>query len=1142
MSENEALNALWLMIGAILVLIMQGGFLCLESGLTRSKNAINVALKNAFDLLVAAVLFWLFGFGIMFGDHQTTWLDTQWFAADFTRDESVWHASFFFFQLTFCATAATIVSGAIAERTRFITYILLTILISLALYPVFGHWAWSGVLNAEPGWLESLGFVDFAGSTVVHSVGGWVALAAVIVVGPRRGRFEKNKVRHIPGSNLPLSMLGMLFFIIGWIGFNGGSTLGFTKDIPGIVVNTLIAAASGGIVGMLLGHASIDRNQTTPLTINGTLAGLVAITAGCHAVSTPYAAVIGATGAVVMVMAEKWMLRMKLDDAISAVPVHLAAGIWGTLAVALLGDPERLGTGLSQLQQFQVQLTGIVACALYVFPLAYLFLMLVKRFTPLRVTEQAEKDGLNVSEHGARTELSQLLNAMQLQERMGDMKARVPVEPFTEVGQIAAQYNRVMATLNRMVTRTRLIVRDMRDGVITFSESGMITSANPGMELLFKRASTDIVGQPASYLLHDDCIRHFPGVSLTELLPRLASSHHEGPHELMARDGKGQPFAIEVTTAASPTEDGVQYSAVIRDISERKKMEVRLHRQSELAQVTLEAITEAVITCDDDMKVVYLNPMASRLTAWGQQEAFGRQLDEVVQLYIGAEESVSLSSLCNLVATPTAASGDYRQFSLVNKHGERAEVQLNFAPLHDHLGKRIGWVIAIQDITQHSHLQAQLTFQAVHDTLTGLVNRREFERRLDALISEAQANQSEHLICYLDLDQFKLVNDTCGHRAGDVLLKQLSALLKPVLRQTDTLARLGGDEFGALLSFCPLEQGMALAESLRKVIADFRFSWEGQVFSVGVSIGIVRINGLCGTLDEVLSNADTACYTAKDLGRNRVHIYEPDNREVIERQGQIQWGSRIQDAIDQDSFRLFFQTIRPLDKTRANIPHYEILIRLLDDQQQIVPPGAFIPAAERFGLMPQIDRWVIRNTLAWMGDQIKQRSAPLFCSINLSGTSIGRKDVLDCIREQIRKHSVPAEYICFEITETAAMSDPAHAGSFIQELKQLGCQFALDDFGSGLSSFGYLKLLPVDYLKIDGIFIRDLADNVIDQAMVDSINSIGHIMGLKTIAECVENEETLKILQVLGVDYVQGFHISRPAPLETLSNVRVMPR
>lgn len=1137
MSDQQAFNALWLMIAAVLVLVMQGGFLCLESGLTRSKNAINVALKNAFDLLVTTVLFWLVGFNLMFGAHQGFDLDFSLIAADFSS-LSFWTASFFFFQLTFCATAATIVSGAIAERTRFSTYVLLTALIALIVYPGFGHLAWGGALSGPTGWLGAQGFVDFAGSTVVHSLGGWVALAAIIVVGPRKGRFVDGKVNQIPGSNLPFAMLGMMFFIIGWIGFNGGSTLEFSEAIPGIIVNTLIAATVGGITGMLLGHYQPVGNQTSQLTINGTLAGLVAITAGCHAVSTLEAALIGGVGALCMRLTELLLIRLKLDDAISATPVHLAAGIWGTLAVALFGDASVLGTGLTRPEQLLVQIKGILICGAWAFSLSLAFLLVLRRFTPLRVTDAAEDEGLNSSEHGASTELTDLLNAMNEQERSGNTERAVPVEPFTEVGQIAKKYNQVMSKLNRMVARTRLILRDMRDGVITFSEQGIITSVNPGAESIFGRRHHQLVGQSVGVLLHEECRALYPRIQTDKLFVLIATSQNEGPHELIGRDGAGQPLQIEVTTSASPTEEGVQYSAVIRDIGERKRMEERLHRHSELAQVTLEAITEAVITCDADMKTVYLNPVAKTLTGWRPDDAFGQPIDQVIRLQHEAGDNVSIAALCR----DSEPAGEYRQLRLLGANGERALVQLNCAPLRDASGRGVGWVIAMQDITQNSELQAKLTFQAVHDALTGLINRREFERRLDQLIIAARTDKTEHLICYLDLDQFKLVNDTCGHRAGDALLRQLSQELKPILRQNDTFARLGGDEFGILLGNCPVERGRLIAEQLRQTVKDFRFPWEGQVFSVGVSIGLVPFGPDCESLDELLSLADAACYAAKDAGRNRVHLYEPDDSELSHRKGQMQWAANIQQAIDTDRFRLFFQTIEPLKPDTAAAPHIEIFVRMLDERNSLIPPGAFVPAAERYDLMPQIDQWVIRNTLAWLGDRLHAENNPIQCAINLSGVSIGNVECLEAIKRDIERHRIPAHYLCFEITETAAMSDPEAARAFINELKSLGCRFALDDFGSGLSSFGYLKKLPVDYLKIDGIFIRDLANNEIDQAMVASINNIAHIMGLKTVAEFVEDKKTLGLLRQIGVDFAQGYLLSEPSPLEQLGQVRVMPR
>ncbi|MEM7364526.1 MAG: EAL domain-containing protein, partial [Pseudomonadota bacterium] len=404
---------------------------------------------------------------------------------------------------------------------------------------------------------------------------------------------------------------------------------------------------------------------------------------------------------------------------------------------------------------------------------------------------------------------------------------------------------------------------------------------------------------------------------------------------------------------------------------------------------------------------------------------------------------------------------------------------------------------------------------------------------------QACADKSHHVLCYIDLDQFKLVNDTCGHNAGDELLRQLSSILSEQLRDSDELARLGGDEFGVIFKNCPTERGIELADKIRSTIEHFRFSWQDGIFSVGASIGVVGITAEAPGHEEIMSMADAACYVAKDNGRNRVHLHEPDDRETLDRRGQMHWASRIQHAIDEDRLRLYFQPIRPIDANSDLESHYEIFVRMLDENDDIVSPGAFIPAAERYDLMTSVDRWVVRNTFAWLG---AVRDPGLNLAVNLSGASITNSQFLSDIKSQFEYYKVAPPQICFEITETAAIADLAKARLFIDELKAMGCEFALDDFGSGLSSFGYLKTLPVDYLKIDGIFVRDILKDPIDRAMVESINSVGHLVGLRTIAEFVENESISSLLKDIGVDYEQGYYISKPRPLDDLREVKQWPR
>jgi diguanylate cyclase (GGDEF)-like protein len=431
-----------------------------------------------------------------------------------------------------------------------------------------------------------------------------------------------------------------------------------------------------------------------------------------------------------------------------------------------------------------------------------------------------------------------------------------------------------------------------------------------------------------------------------------------------------------------------------------------------------------------------------------------------------------------------------------------------------------------------SRSEAQFRFQASHDALTGLINRHEFERRVKGLISTMQVDKGENALCFMDLDQFRVVNDTCGHIAGDEMLRQLSEVLQEAVRHSDTLARLGGDEFGILMEHCTLAQAQRAVSAIQQTIQDFHFSWEGQSFRIGVSIGLVAISESTPSITELLKQADAACYMAKDLGRNRIHVYNPDDTQMVLRQGEMQWVSRINQALEEDRFTLYAQSIVPLDKSTDM--HYEFLLRMVDGRGEIIPPVSFLPAAERYDLMHNLDIWVVEHALALLASHPDLVEQVQFFSINLSGQSITNVNFLDSVISRIKELHIEPEKICFEVTETAAISNMRAATHFISSLRKLGCRFALDDFGSGLSSFGYLKNLHVDYLKIDGIFVKDIADDPIDHAMVKSINDIGHVMGMKTIAEFVESNKIKGLLKKLGVDYAQGYEIGRPQPFEEI--------
>jgi diguanylate cyclase (GGDEF)-like protein len=444
--------------------------------------------------------------------------------------------------------------------------------------------------------------------------------------------------------------------------------------------------------------------------------------------------------------------------------------------------------------------------------------------------------------------------------------------------------------------------------------------------------------------------------------------------------------------------------------------------------------------------------------------------------------------------------------------------------------QRMANIAAIAILRKQS--EEQLTFHANHDALTALANRREFERRATGLLESVKRDKQQHALCFMDLDQFKVVNDSCGHAAGDEMLKQISSALLTVIRKRDTLARMGGDEFSVLMEHCSLEQAQRLVDDLYKVIQEYVFIWEGLSFRVGVSIGLVAITELTPNLAELLKEADAACYMAKDSGRNQIYVYHPEDSETAQRHGDMQWVLKLNQALEENRFCLYAQTIIPLDN--SNDRHYELLIRMIDENQKIILPGAFLPAAERYHIMTQLDLWVIGRVFTLLANNPVFVQGVSFISINLSGQSIADPSVLKLIKRQLEVTGIEANKICFEITETAAISNIAMATQLISTLKQLGCRFALDDFGSGLSSFGYLKNLPVDYLKIDGMFVKDIVDDAIDHAMVKSINEIGQIMGMKTIAEFVECDEIKELLRDIGVNYAQGFGISKPIPFEEL--------
>jgi diguanylate cyclase (GGDEF)-like protein/PAS domain S-box-containing protein len=565
------------------------------------------------------------------------------------------------------------------------------------------------------------------------------------------------------------------------------------------------------------------------------------------------------------------------------------------------------------------------------------------------------------------------------------------------------------------------------------------------------------------------------------------------------------------------------------DITERKLYEEALFREKEAAQITLQAIGDGVITTDADSVIDYINPVAETLTGWRLEDAMGRGIDEVFRAF-HEETCEPLENPLTGSIRRTRPMKSTRPVLMIRRDGNELYVESTAAPIRDGGGKVCGAVLVFHDVSESRELNRKLSYHASHDPLTGLVNRREFESRIERCLKSARAQEGSYALCHLDIDQFKMINDSCGHAAGDTLLGQIGALLKSKIRWRDTLSRLGGDEYGVLLESSTLDDALRIAEVMRETVKNFRFEWEERVFKLSASVGVVPITAENDDVASILSAAEGACAAAKEQGRNRVHSFAENDIELMRRRRETQWAARISAALDEGRFELYRMPIMPL-QAKEEGEHYEILVRMRDEAGKIVSPDHFIAAAERYNITPAIDRWVLENTLRWLVSEADERERLSMCAINLSGQSLGDDKFLPFVIEQFQKSGLDATKICFEITETSAVASFSQANRFIKSLKELGCKFSLDDFGTGLSSFGYLKHFPVDYLKIDGSFVRGILTDPIDREMVRSINEIGHLTGKLVIAEFAENQEIIQTLASLGVDYAQGYGIAQPSRL-----------
>ncbi len=711
----------------------------------------------------------------------------------------------------------------------------------------------------------------------------------------------------------------------------------------------------------------------------------------------------------------------------------------------------------------------------------------------------------------------------------------------SDLGPPGDELGRLSTSINTALSQLRAAKEALRE-----SEQHFRTLAESIDGAIILHRGTILYCNPAACAITGYSEEQMVGLAVTDLVVagqrkqekrRLEARLHgrmrdDRRHELQIVTRDGQVRWLDVSGALISYRGRPAILNACFDITGHKRIEMNLQREKERVQVTLESIGDGVVATDLHGRIEFLNAVAEELTGWPAPEARGRFLGDVLALIdentrqpLENPATECLNRGCRLVLAGHAV--------LVPRGGEKEHsIEVTASPVRGHDHEMVGVVLALHDVTELRGLARRLAYQANHDALTDLENRREFESRLEDLVASARLAGTHHALCYVDLDQFKVVNDTCGHIAGDALLRQLSAVVRGSVRESDTLARLGGDEFGLLFRDCDPATASVLAQKLRDVIRDFRFVWEGMVFDVGCSIGVVLISPDSPDHSELLSLADSACYLAKEHGRNRIHIHRPNDVALLRQQGEMRWMQRIQRAVEENRFSLYVQRIAPLGAHEPLPgPSQEVLLRMIDEDGRMVLPSQFLTAAERYRLMPAIDRWVVHEVARAMQREARAGRARTTYSVNLSGQSLSEDGFLQHVTGVIDAYGVDPECLCFELTETAVITNLAMGRRFISVLRGRGCRFALDDFGSGLSSFAYLKNLPMDFLKIDGQFVRAMFTGRLDRAVVEAINDLGRVVNMRTIAEFVETEQLYHAVRRMGVDYAQGNYIEMPHPL-----------
>jgi len=714
----------------------------------------------------------------------------------------------------------------------------------------------------------------------------------------------------------------------------------------------------------------------------------------------------------------------------------------------------------------------------------------------------------------------------------GDLGERLtPHAPRGSAGDLAQNADRLISRLqveNTARAEREFVYRRLTEAMheaIAVDRNGIQLANARFAELCEVASPSQLVGRQLADLVHPD---------FSELLAEHLQRHREGrpapdrlEAELLSTDGRAPRLEFSFSRIAFEGQPALLISAVEMTSRAEPGQPGRGHVT---AWEALDALGEGVLTTDAEGVIVYVNQAGEQLIGKPAADALGHTLLEVINLAEEGDRRTLGDPVRQCLTTGARVHLGRRGMLVSNDGGGERSIELTVSPLRDPAGELSGTVIALRDVSDLRGLTRQMSYQASHDALTGLVNRREFELRLQEGVESARSGGQRHVLCYLDLDRFKAVNDECGHAAGDSMLREVAALIKDAVRDSDTVGRLGGDEFGMLLMGCPLEKARQIADDVVRAVADYRFVWKDKIFNVGVSVGLVEVSRESGSIEDLIGAADSACYVAKKQG-GHVHVYSARDEAAARQRGEIHWLQLLQSALKNGGFELHAQPIVAVDNQQTSGPGLEVLLRLKDESGACIAPGEFMVAAERYRLMPHVDRWVVQTSLAALGRAAVRLAPGRSLCINLSGQTLGDAAFLEFVVDCLDRTGVAPDRICFEVTENSVITNIEHARRFIGVLHGMGCHFALDDFGRGLSSFANLKNLSLDYLKIDGYFIRNLASDNVNQAMVTAMIKLARSLNFKVIAEQVEDMSALESARRMGVDFVQGYQVGRPQPL-----------